>query len=124
MEDGETDPLKASFTCDEDGQWWFAPPVGETRLKVDGEEVWCAQERYRWGSRAAFAVPVVAFVCIFWFDSDFIAWGWPKWSPLPFAIGALLLSGAIRMLVGAFALGSIRKRWLALETQRRELRGI
>jgi len=37
----------------------------------------------------------------------------------------MLVIGMIRAwVVNAFALGSIRTRWLALETQRRELRGI
>ena len=125
MADGETDPFMASFTCDEDGQWWFAPPVGETRLKVDGEEVWRAQERYRWGSRLTFAVPALVLVSIWWFSANLIALGWPKWGPVALGFGAMMVIGAIRAwVVSAFALGSIRTRWLALEIQRRELRGV
>ena len=85
MDDAETDPFMASFTCDDDGEWWFTPPVGETRLKVDGEEVWRAAERYRWGSRFIYAMSVVVLTCIWWFSANLIALGWPKWGP--FALG-------------------------------------
>ena len=94
-------------------------------LKVDDDEVWRAEERYRWGSRFIYAMSVVVVTCIWWFSADLIAVGWPKWGPFALGLGLMVVVGAIRAwVVNAFALGSIRTRWLALETQRRELRGI
>ena len=110
----------SNFTCDEDGQHYFSPPVGNARLPVTVEEVWAAEGRFRWAER----LRVPSFAVLVFGTALLTEHRLSGWSQFGAVLGAMLIGSAIWMWVDTyFVLGTMRKRWIRLEQQQRAING-